>query len=198
MHFVEWNVWNSLTISLKFELTIFHHWFRWWLCADQATSHHLNQWMVSLLTLICIIRLQWVNWDLSSIQVKWMSIKSKTGPWFYFTLQLHHNGRSGVSNDQPHDCLLNRLFRRRSKKTSNLCFTGLCEGDSPVTGEFPTLMASNAENISIWLRHHHIRPCRRNSKSMEISFFSHLDFNNAIATIIWTLPGWNQVVSKQR
>ena len=38
---------------------------------------------------------------------------------------------------QPHDCLLSRLFRRRSKKTSKLRFTGLCEGNSPVTGEFP-------------------------------------------------------------
>ena len=35
------------------------------------------------------------------------------------TLQWRHNGRDRVSNHQPHDCLLNRLFRRRSKKTSN-------------------------------------------------------------------------------
>ena len=70
------------------------------------------------------------------------------------TLQWHHNGRDGVSNHQPHDCLLNRLFRRRSKKTSKLCVTGLCAGNSPVTGEFPTQMASNAENVSIWWRHH--------------------------------------------
>ena len=51
-------------------------------------------------------------------------------------------------------CLLNRLFRRRSKKTSKLRVTGLCEGNSPVTGEFPTQRASNAENGSIWWRHH--------------------------------------------
>ena len=42
----------------------------------------------------------------------------------------------GVSNHQPHDCLLNRLFKRRSKKTSKLRVTGLCEWNSPVTGEF--------------------------------------------------------------
>ena len=62
--------------------------------------------------------------------------------------------RDGVSNHQPHDCLLNGLFRRRSTKTSKLRFTGLCERDSPVTGEFPSQRASNAENIniSIWLR----------------------------------------------
>ena len=42
-----------------------------------------------------------------------------------------HNGRDCVSNHQPHDCLLNRLFGRRSKKTSKLCVTGLCVGNSP-------------------------------------------------------------------
>ena len=48
----------------------------------------------------------------------------------------------------------NLLFRRRSKKISKLRVTGLCEGNSPVTGEFPAQMASNAENVSIWWRHH--------------------------------------------
>ena len=43
--------------------------------------------------------------------------------------------------------------RCRSKKTSKLRVTGLCEGNSPVTGEFPAQRASNAENISIRWRH---------------------------------------------
>ena len=65
-----------------------------------------------------------------------------------------HNGCESVSNHQPHDCLLNRLFRRRSKKTSKLRVTGPCARNSPETGEFPAQMASNAENVSIWWRHH--------------------------------------------
>ena len=44
--------------------------------------------------------------------------------------------------------------RRRSKKTSKLRVTGLCARNSPVTGEFPAQMASNAEDVSIWWRHH--------------------------------------------
>ena len=32
--------------------------------------------------------------------------------------------------------------------------TGLCAGNSLVTGEFPTQMTSNAENVYIWWRHH--------------------------------------------
>ena len=59
-----------------------------------------------------------------------------------------------LSNHQPRDFLLNRLFRRRSKKTPKLRVTGLCAGKSPGTGEFPAQMASNAENVSIWWRHH--------------------------------------------
>ena len=71
----------------------------------------------------------------------------------YMIITWRHNGRDGVSNHQPHDCLVNRLFRRRSKKRSKLRVTGLCVGNSPVTGEFPTQMASNAKNVSIWWRH---------------------------------------------
>ena len=73
---------------------------------------------------------------------------------WYQSLHWRHNGYDGVSNHQPHDCLLNRLFRRRSKKTWKLRVTGLCVGNSPVTGEFPAQRASNAEKVSIWWRHH--------------------------------------------
>ena len=84
------------------------------------------------------------------------------------SLQIHHlkwkpfdiplpwrlNKRDNVSNHQLHDCLLNRLHRRRSKKTSKLRVTGLCGEISPLTGEFPAQMVSNAENVSIRRRHH--------------------------------------------
>ena len=59
-----------------------------------------------------------------------------------------------VSNHRRIDCLLNCLFRRSSKKISKLHVTGLCEWNSSVTGEFPSQRASNAENVSIWWRHH--------------------------------------------
>ena len=72
----------------------------------------------------------------------------------FSSLRWCHNGHDSVSNHQPHDCLLKRLFRRRSTKTSKLRSTGLCAGNSLGTGEFPTQMASNAKNVSIWWRHH--------------------------------------------
>ena len=72
----------------------------------------------------------------------------------FLSLQWYHDGRDSVSNQQPHDCLLNRSFRSRSKKTSKLRVTGLCAGNSPVAGEFPAQRARNAENAAIWWRHH--------------------------------------------
>ena len=71
-----------------------------------------------------------------------------------YALRWRHNGHDSVSNHQPHDCLFNRLFRRRPKKTLKLRVIGLCAGNSQGTGEFPAQMASNAENVSICWRPH--------------------------------------------
>ena len=54
-----------------------------------------------------------------------------------FSLQWRHNDHDDVSNHQPHDCLLNLLFRRMSKKTSKLRVTGLCAGNLPGPGNLP-------------------------------------------------------------
>ena len=56
-------------------------------------------------------------------------------------------------------CQITRLTivystRHWSKKTSKLSLTGLCDRNSPVTGEFPAQRASNTENVSISWRHH--------------------------------------------
>ena len=70
------------------------------------------------------------------------------------SLQWRHDERHGIANHQPHNCLLNRLLRHRSEKTSKLRVSGLCEGNSPVTGEFPAQKANHAEIFSIQWRHH--------------------------------------------
>ena len=58
----------------------------------------------------------------------------------------------------------------RWTKTSKLCVTGLCTGNSPVTGEFPAQRASNAENVSIWWRHHEIYFVKMNLGARYVSF----------------------------
>ena len=50
------------------------------------------------------------------------------------SLQWSHNECDGISNHWSLNCLLSCLFGRRSKKTSNLRNTGLCEGNSPCKG----------------------------------------------------------------
>ena len=73
-------------------------------------------------------------------------------------LQWCHNECDGISNHQPHDCLPNRLFQRRSKKSSKLRVTGLCAGNSPVTGEFPAQRSVTRKYLhlmmSSWTAHH--------------------------------------------
>ena len=73
----------------------------------------------------------------------------------FHSLQWRQKERDGVSNHQPHDCLLNRLFKAQIKeKTLKFRVNDLYAGNSPVTAEFPAQRASNAENVSIWWRHH--------------------------------------------
>ena len=67
---------------------------------------------------------------------------------FIMTLQWRHNERDGVPNHRRLDCLLNRLFRRRSKKKSKLRVTGLCEGNPRETGGFPSQRPVTGEMFS--------------------------------------------------
>ena len=105
---------------------------------------------------LCIVKCCWVFvldvYSICIVKYCWVFILDVCS--ICITLQWRHNECNGVSNHQPHDCLLSHLFRWRSKKTSKLCVTGLCGGNSQVTGEFPAQRASNAENVSIWWCRH--------------------------------------------
>ena len=96
-----------------------------------------------------------------STLLKHWSNESPPNNTFWSPLQWCHNGHNGFSNHQPHNCLLNCLFRCKSKKTSKLCVAGLCGGNWPVTGEFPAQMASNTENVSIWWHPHALNSFQR-------------------------------------
>ena len=78
------------------------------------------------------------KWDIVHHAVvfkNWPMISKKS-------LQWRHSDHDGVSNRQPHGCLLNRLFRRRSKKTSKLPRHWPLCGEFTGTGEFPAQRAS--------------------------------------------------------
>ena len=109
-----------------------------------------------------------------------------------YTLQWCHNGHDGVSNHQSHHCLLNCLFRPRSKKTSKLHVTGLCAGNSPVTGEFLAQRVSNAEIVSIWWRHHdlHISFCKHSS-NLSILWYKALGICCRLGLLLLYCCLWN-------
>ena len=137
-------------INLNFCL----YWRSWSFCGDISSIS--TSWFQKLRNLGCSCgsySIQQLYGKNNTIQVLCDGLKDRVPS------QWRHNGRDGVSNHQPPDCLLNRLFKRRSKKTSKLRAPGLCAGNSSVTGEFPTQRASNTENVSIWWRHHAVVSC---------------------------------------
>ena len=70
-----------------------------------------------------------------------------------------------ASNHRQLDGLFNYSIWPISKKHQSPALLALCEGNSPVTGEFPAQRASNAEKASIWWRHHALNKlCSERSK----------------------------------
>ena len=102
-------------------------------------SHYLNQLWPCLLTHLCVTRLPWIKSLETSAVCMWhwsgapmMQVTTYRLVDIKKHITWRHDERDGVSNHQPRDCLLKRLFGRRSKKTSKLRVTGLCAGNSPV------------------------------------------------------------------
>ena len=110
------------------------------------------------------------------------------------SLQWRHNGRDGVSNHQPHDCLLHRLFRHRSKKTSKLHVTGLCMGNSPHQG--PVMQKCFHLMASSWLNYGWIVLLEIRIKDIQdvFSFQGNVFASPGLNCQIWittmTLHGW--------
>ena len=89
------------------------------------------------------------------------------------------------------------IYSGADKKTLKLCVTGLCEGNSPVTGEFPAQRASNAENVSIRWRHHGVsrvpRSQRQNVKLREAkvkNLYGQAEFIHVNMYRKWNIKPW--------
>ena len=128
-------------------------------CLQYGISIKVDNELLRIKVILNLLyRKQLLCWIIALRGCMWLSY-----PWssdcFPWTLQWRLNKRDGVSNHQPHDCLLNFLFKAQIIETSKLRVTGLCEGNSPVTGEFPTQWVSNAENVSLGWHHHALGCC---------------------------------------
>ena len=133
------------------------HWWLYWNLGESKLNLLLNlnsELKVFSETLYCLSLLK--NSKNKSIRIDTFPLLGIDCPqcvrWQHstlFALQWRHDEHDGVSNHRRLDCLLNRLSRLRSKETSKLRVTGLCEGNPPVTGGFPSQRSLNAENVSI-------------------------------------------------
>ena len=156
------SVCNSFFLSFSFILSFFHViWFRSFthLCKRQGECSVLSSQNILLYTYTATAVQTYTKTERLPC---WQDFPLEFLLQAATTLQWRHDERDGVSNHRRLYCLLNRLLRPRSKKTSKLRVTGLCKEKPLVTGGFPSQRASKAENISIWWRHHE-GSCRNDS-----------------------------------
>ena len=117
-------------------------WSKWRLSVQPSRFNKNDKINVSVILVpICVWYAQWIAesiYHVDEIFATDCAWSGKDDETFRDTircpirpLRWRHNDHAGVSNHQPHGCLLNRLFRHRSKKTSKLRVTGLCAGNSP-------------------------------------------------------------------
>ena len=107
-------------------------------------------WMLLILTVIQISRGQWVSWCLN------MYTAERPAPMEMKFLSHYSDVIMSLMASQitSFTIVYSTVYSGADQKISKLRVTGLCAGNSPVTGEFPAQSASNAENVSIWWRHH--------------------------------------------
>ena len=91
------------SVNLCYHSPIAPKWLRW-LLVNLATKSE-SGW--------------WFGFVVSDSRHPWSVLLTVWSCWHAQSQQWRRNEPDGVSNHQPHDCLLNRLFRRRSKKTSS-------------------------------------------------------------------------------
>ena len=113
----------------------------------------------------------------------------------HFPWHIHYNDviMGGVSNHRRLDCLLNRLFRRRSKKISKLLVTGILRG----IHRSPSQRASNADYVSIWWRHHASDLVYRNVRNVPIYIETmYLPLNNSCILCLCYCPSGKTAADK--
>ena len=149
-----------------------YHWFRQWLFVHWAPSHYLNpcldigNWTLKNTFL-------WYLNQLSSRHCIWKCCLQTLCHFIFNVFNVYCSNLSCFNIYHYNAVIMGAIASQitslkivfstvyldtcRWKKTSKLRVTGLCAGNLPKAGEFPAQMASNAENVSIWWRHHDIR-----------------------------------------
>ena len=114
----------------------------WLLCHYAINSLDVDHMLVLIPSKWCALHKRMVQsfhppikpdyYEVKYLQPIWRSVARIYHLRVHDLLQWCHNEHNGVSKHRRLNCLLNRLFRRRSKKSSKFRVTGLCEGNPPV------------------------------------------------------------------
>ena len=99
-----------------------------WKCRLENGGHFVSASMCYKLLPVILQVVLCCLWTEKRGMVHVKSIDSHPPAWqkCAITLQCRHNERDCVSNDLPHDCLLNRLFKAQIKEIAKYRVTGLC------------------------------------------------------------------------
>ena len=136
--FLNENVWISLKISLKFvpkvrfnNLPALVKIMAWSRSRLYLSQRWLNYWRIY--ASLGLNELKASQLSCTTADVHHYDVFDDPGIWLHrsvhiFSLQWRHNGRAGVSNHQLHHCILNRIFGRRSKKTSKAASLAFVRG----------------------------------------------------------------------
>ena len=72
------------SLFLRVQLSIFHHWFRWWLGAGQVRSHYLNQWWL-------VYWRTYASLGLNELRMGWLGIDIVQTIWVHMMTSSHGN-----------------------------------------------------------------------------------------------------------
>ena len=111
-----------------------------------------RQWKVSLQPGKLVFALKMPMTKFMANSCRWVHVEYKARTVTKLsspeTLRWRHNERDGVSNHQPHDCLLNGLFVQIKENIKQ------APRHWPLCGEFTGNSPHKRGNVSIWWRHH--------------------------------------------
>ena len=123
-------------------------------CCLTTPSYYLNKCWIIISQVLWHFYLNAILLEISkdNIHLRW---KSYISNHCQISLQWRHNGCDSTSNHRHLDWFTQPFLQAKIKENMKvLCHWSLWWEFTGVTDEFPAQTASNAENVSIWWRHH--------------------------------------------
>ena len=121
--------WN---LFLRVQLTIFQHWFRYWLGAVQATSHYLNQWWLDYRRIYAPLGLNELT---DTLWVIWMF------PLHLAGASVDHQKSSYPWSDTPYNScdvtvMIHKMYGKTQRQCENNTSKRLTTGDEQLEERF--------------------------------------------------------------